>query len=155
MVDDETSFAEDIAALVSDHLRCEVVGTAAAAMQAVRKRSYDIVFLDIDLHAEEDGIALLKKLKAFDPALPIIMLTKSAELPTIVESIKAGAFYYVIKGTGPSIHELVHIASRAIDDARMRRAVEQIDEEAGNPLDAIVGKSSAIEKVKREIKRVP
>jgi two-component system nitrogen regulation response regulator NtrX len=154
MVDDEVSFAEDIAALVSDHLRCDVVGTPTAAMQAIRKRSYDIAFLDIDLHAEEDGIALLKKLKAFDPTLPVIMLTKSAELASIVESIKAGAFYYVIKGTGPSIHELAHIANLAIEEARMRRAVAQIDEDAGNPLDAMVGKSPAIERVKREVRRV-
>ena len=154
MVDDETSFAEDIASLVSDRFECRVVADGAAAMSEIRRRSYDIAFLDIDLHEAESGIDLLKRMKAFDETLPIVMLTKSAELASIVESIKCGAFYYVIKGTGPSIHELVHIAGLAIEDARMRRAVQALSEDGEGALDAIVGTSPAIQRVKREISRV-
>lgn len=154
MVDDETSFAEDIAALVSDRFDCRVVADGAAAMKEITRRSYDVVFLDIDLRAAESGIDVLKKMKEFDETLPVVMLTKSAELAAIVESIKCGAFYYVIKGTGPSIHELVHIAGLAIEDARMRRAVVALSEDGGNALDAIVGTSPAIQRMKREIARV-
>lgn len=154
MVDDEMSFAEDIAALVSDRFDCRVVGDGAAAMSEITRRSYDIVFLDIDLRAAESGIDVLKRMKAFDETLPVVMLTKSAELSSIVESIKCGAFYYVMKGTGPSIHELVHIAGLAIEDARMRRAVEALGEDGEGALDAIVGTSPAIQRVKREIVRV-
>jgi two-component system, NtrC family, response regulator AtoC len=154
MVDDETNFAEDIAALVSDRFDCRVVADGAAAMNEIKRRSYDVVFLDIDLRAAESGIDVLKKMKAFDETLPVVMLTKSAELASIVESIKCGAFYYVIKGTGPSIHELVHIAGLAIEDARMRRAVVALSEDGESALDAIVGASPAIQRVKREIVRV-
>ncbi len=154
MVDDETSFAEDIAALVSDRFDCKVVADGAAAMSEITRRSYDVVFLDIDLRAAESGIDVLRKMKAFDETLPCVMLTKSAELASIVESIKCGAFYYVIKGTGPSIHELVHIAGLAIEDARMRRAVVALNEDGKDALDAIVGGSPAIQRVKREIARV-
>jgi DNA-binding NtrC family response regulator len=154
MVDDETSFAEDIAALVSDHFDCRVVADGAAAMSEITRRSYDVVFLDIDLRAAESGIDVIKRMKAFDHTLPVVMLTKSAELSSIVESIKCGAFYYVIKGTGPSIHELVHIAGLAIEDARMRRAVEALNEDGEGALDAIVGASPAIQRLKREIVRV-
>ncbi len=154
MVDDETSFAEDIAALVSDRFDCRVVADGAAAMKGITRRSYDVVFLDIDLRSTESGIDVLKKMKAFDDTLPCVMLTKSAELASIVESIKCGAFYYVIKGTGPSIHELVHIAGLAIDDARMRRAVVALSEDGQDALEAIVGTSPGIQRVKREVARV-
>jgi DNA-binding NtrC family response regulator len=154
MVDDETSFAGDIAALVSQHFDCRVVADGSAAMAEVTRRSYDVVFLDIDLQTTENGIDVLRKMKAYDRTLPVVMLTKSAELASIVESIKSGAFYYVIKGTGPSIHELVHIAGLAIEDARMRRAVVALSEDGQTALNALVGGSPGIQRVKREIAQV-
>ena len=154
MVDDETSFAEDIAALVSEHLNCTVVGDPGSGMRAVKERSYDLVLLDIDLQSDMNGIDLLKEIKKQDPDLPVVMLTKLTEMSHIVESIRGGAFFYVTKGTGPAVHEIVHIARLAIEDARNRRAVELIDGEMGDALAAIVGESPAIRRLKREIERV-
>ncbi len=154
MVDDETNFAEDIAALVSEHLNCTVVGDPNSGMRAVKERSYDLVLLDIDLQSDMSGIDLLEKIKEQDPGLPVVMLTKLTEMSHVVESIRSGAFYYVTKGTGPSVHEIVHVAKLAIEDARNRRAVELIDAEIDDALDAIVGESPAIRKLKREIERV-
>ncbi|MBD3347984.1 MAG: response regulator [Candidatus Eisenbacteria bacterium] len=154
IIDDETGYAEDLAALVSDDLRCDVSGTPEDAMRAVERVAYDLVFLDIDLQHEIDGIALLARLKEFDPALPVVMLTKTSDVADIVESMKRGAFYYVVKGEDLSVHDLVHVARLAVDDARMRRSVSAIEEEERGALDAIVGSSSATRRLKEEIARV-
>lgn len=154
IVDDETTFAEDIAALVSEHLNCAVVGNPASGMKLARERSYDLVLVDIDLQSDRNGIDLLGEIKRENPELPVVMLTKSTEMSHIVESIRAGAFYYVTKGTDLATHEIVHIAKLAIEDARNRRAVKLIDEEMGDVLSALVGDSPAIQKVKRAIVRI-
>jgi DNA-binding NtrC family response regulator len=68
------------------------------------------------------------------------MLTKLVEVSNIVDSIKAGAFHYVIKGTESLLQELGHVAELAIEDARMRSAVAWMAESSnGHALDTIVG----------------
>jgi DNA-binding NtrC family response regulator len=155
IVDDETEFAEDTALFLSDRFQCEVVGDPAAGMAAIRRRSYALVLLDIDLQAEEDGIALLRRIKEFDPGLPVVMLTKLVEVSNIVESIKAGAFHYVIKGTESLLQELGHVSELAIEDARMRAAVAWMAESSnGDALDALVGSSPQMARVKQDIRQV-
>ncbi len=154
IVDDEVAFAEDIAGLVKERLKTDVVADPASALTALDRRSYDIVFLDVDLQAEIDGIELLKRLHELDPELPVVMLTNSADPRTIIESIKGGAFYYVIKGTAPSILELIHIAELAIEDARLRRSVTLMDEFQDDPLNAMQGTSPAVRKIRDEVLRV-
>ncbi len=154
IVDDEVRYAEDIAALVSDELRCDVAGDPDAARKRIQRTSYDLVLQDIDLHHETDGIAFLKELRELDPALPVVMLTKTSDLSAIIESIKSGAFYYVIKGEDLSVHDIVHVARLAIEDAHMKRAVAWVEEEESGALDSIVGSSPATARLKDEIARV-
>lgn len=153
IVDDEVRYAEDIAALVSDELRCDVAGDPDAARGRIQRTSYDLVLQDIDLHHETDGIAFLKELKELDPALPVVMLTKTNDLSAIIESVKSGAFYYVIKGEDLSVHDIIHVSRLAIEDARMKRAVAWVEEES-SALDSIVGSSPATSRLKDEIARV-
>jgi two-component system response regulator AtoC len=155
IVDDETDFAEDTAVFLSDRFQCDVVGDPSAGMEAIRKRSYALVLLDIDLQAEEDGIALLRRMKEFDPGLPVVMLTKLASVSDVVESIRAGAFHYVIKSTESMLQELGHVCGLAIEDARMRTAVAWMAESAaGDALDGFVGSSPPMMRIKEEIRRV-
>jgi len=155
IVDDETDFAEDTALFLSDRFQCEVVGDPGAGMEAIRRRSYALVLLDIDLQADEDGIALLRRIKEFDSGIPVVMLTKLADVSNIVESIKAGAFHYVIKGTESLLQELGHMAELAIEDARMRCAVAWMAASSnGDALDSLVGSSPQIARVKQEIRQV-
>lgn len=104
IVDDEVCYAQDIALALKKDFDCEVVPDAEAGMNRFRRATFDLLLLDIDLRASENGIDLLRKMKELEPGVPAIMLTKVAELESIVASIKAGAFYYVLKGTGSVIH---------------------------------------------------
>ncbi len=153
-VDDETGFAEDMAALVSDEFRCDVVGDPVSAMRQFQRFSYDLALLDIDLQHDTDGIGLLKQMKEQDSSVPVVMLTKTADLSAIIESVKCGAFYYVLKGADPSIHDLMHVARLAIEDARLRRAVSRFEEEERDVCDGIVGSSPATRGLKDEIAKV-
>lgn len=153
-VDDELDAARDLAILVADHLRCDVVPGPAECMHALRRTSYDLILLDIELDSEINGIDLLRAVKAHDPDLPAVMLTKSAKTGHIVESIKAGAFHYVTKGADPAVHDIIHVSKKAIEDARMRRAVSELEETEAGAAEAMVGSSPAMTKIRHEIARV-
>lgn len=154
LVDDEVDAARDLAVLVADHLRCDVVPGPAECMHSLRKVSYDLVLLDIELDSDVTGIDLLRAIKAHDPDLPAIMLTRSARSEHIVESIKAGAFHYVIKGADQAVHDIIHMSCKAIEDARMRRSVSELVATEAAAVGSLVGSSAAMRNVKREISRV-
>jgi len=150
VVDDEP-YGEDIAARLENEFAFDVVATCDAARDRIRRNRYDLALLDIDLGEGPTGVDLLKWIGAEDMSLPAIMLTKIADMETIVESISNGAFYYVIKGRQATLKELRHVAEKAIEHGRLRRAVppEAVDEP--DALARIAGVSPAIRRIKEQI----
>lgn len=57
----------------------------------------DVVFLD---HTLDDisGFELLKKIKRFNPDIHTVMLSGQSDIKTAIDSLKFGAFDYIIKG---------------------------------------------------------
>jgi len=154
-VDDETAQAEDMIALMPDTMEIELVADPTTAEERIKTEPYDLILMDIDLQADINGIELLKKVKEFDPDLPVVMLTKYEDPTHVIESIKGGAFYYVTKGRVPSVKQIEHIARLAIEDARNRHASQILaDIEPGSAMDAMVGESPAMAFLRKEIRRV-
>jgi DNA-binding NtrC family response regulator len=57
----------------------------------------EVIFLD---HNMDDitGFEVLKKIKRFDPNIYVVMLSGQESMKTAVDSLKYGAFDYIIKG---------------------------------------------------------
>ena len=51
-----------------------VVDNTGAALNAVKGKNFDIVFLDIVM-PEKDGVDTLKEIKELSPALPVVMMS--------------------------------------------------------------------------------
>ena len=66
------------------------------AIDQVQKFVPDVILLDIKMPGM-DGITLLKKIKAHDPDVEVIIITGFASLDSAVEALKYGAFDYIKK----------------------------------------------------------
>jgi DNA-binding NarL/FixJ family response regulator len=73
--------------------RAEVL-LAEAALEGPRK--WDLVLMDLELPGV-DGIEATRRLKALDPAMPVVALTVFEEPATILEAIAAGIDGYLLK----------------------------------------------------------
>ena len=51
-----------------------VVDNASAALEVVKKRTFDVAFLDIVM-PEKDGVATLQEIRTVAPHLPIVMMS--------------------------------------------------------------------------------
>lgn len=60
----------------------------------------NIVLLDYQLEGTYNGIEVLKKIKAFNPDIQVIMLSGQDQLEIAVNCLKYGAFDYVVKTDG-------------------------------------------------------
>ncbi len=76
------------------------VGEAQAGFERVAEIQPDVVLLDMRLPGMS-GLELLRRLRAAYPALPIAMLTTSAEERDVIESLQSGAQGYLLKDMEP------------------------------------------------------
>ncbi len=66
------------------------------AVDAVRSGPFDLVLMDVCM-TNMDGTEALRKIRAINPAIPVVMLTANAFVETAVEAIKLGAHDYLAK----------------------------------------------------------
>jgi two-component system nitrogen regulation response regulator NtrX len=153
IVDDE----EDIRDLIAGILHDEGYATRTArdsdsAVQAVRMRRPQLVVLDIWLQGSRlDGIQVLDVLKRDCPELPIVMISGHGTIETAVSSIKKGAYDFIEKPF--KADRLLHVVTRALEAARLRREIQELKLRAGDDSE-LVGQSSAIAQLRQQIDKI-
>jgi len=66
------------------------VGNGASLLAALPTRAWDLILLDVMMPGES-VIDLLRKIRAFSPTVPVLMLTAALELEYIIQTMRAGA----------------------------------------------------------------
>ena len=91
-------------------------------------KEISLVLLDIKMpqqfamDEEYEGIEVLKEIKKLRPEIPVIMVTVfSTDIEKIVDSIRAGAFYYIPKPLDPNYLALQ--VNRALKEISLQRDV--------------------------------
>ena len=87
--------------LISEMLRrmdyeVREAGTAADALDSVRRAAPDAILLDIKL-PDASGTTVLDELRKLRPTVPIIMLTANTDVIVARNTLKRGAFDYITK----------------------------------------------------------
>src|SRR2546428_9893363 len=101
IVDDEQTLARSAKAFLADHgYEAEVATSGEKAMELLENLQPDVVFADIRLPGMS-GLDLLKRIRQFDPVIPVIMLTAYGSIEGAVEAGKPWALDYVQKPLGP------------------------------------------------------
>lgn len=119
IVDDEQTLARSAKAFLADHgYEAEVTGSGEQALELLERLQPDVVFADVRLPGMS-GIDLLKRIREFDPVLPVIMLTAYGSIEGAVEAVKLGAFDYVKKPV--DLEELKLLADRARENRQLKQ----------------------------------
>ena len=103
----------------------------ATALEHVRERGADAVILDLRL-GTEDGIEVLKRLRAEDPDLPVLMLTGHGTIEHAVRATRLGAFDFMLKPV--DVDHLGIVLERALEHGRLRREVDSARREKLPPI---------------------
>jgi len=102
------------------------VATSAAALEALDRGHFEVVFLDLWLGAEA-GMDLLPQMLARQPDLGVIVVTAFASIESAVNAIRRGAVDYVPKPFTPDQVRLA--AGRVVEAQRLRRRLAELREE--------------------------
>ncbi|HOV13261.1 MAG TPA: response regulator [Spirochaetota bacterium] len=113
-----------------------VVGKASSGPKAVeiaRSVSPELVFMDINMPGEYDGVVAAKIIEA-ELGIPIIFLTAYSNNEYIVEIQKFGPFGYIVKPFKEAeVRVAIHIALyRSKMESKLRRSIEKYKEQLLN-----------------------
>src|SRR2546426_11869141 len=88
IVDDEQTLARSAKAFLADHgYDAEVATSGEKAMELLENLQPDVVFADVRLPGMT-GLDLLKRIREFDPVIPVIMVTAYGSIEGAVEAVK-------------------------------------------------------------------
>jgi two-component system, NtrC family, response regulator AtoC len=118
VADDEAGIREFISdALALDGHDVTVAADGLAAGRELDEHSFDLLFTDLRMPGQ-DGMALLRKVRAEQPEVQVIVLTAHGTVGSAVEAMKLGAFDYLQKPIGGP-DELTLLATRALERRRL------------------------------------
>ncbi len=97
VVDDETPVKTMMAAaLERQGYAVELASGAHEALTALEMNNFNLVLTDIVMQ-DVDGIALLDRIHALQPNLPVVMVTAVHDISVAIDSMRRGAYDYLLK----------------------------------------------------------
>jgi len=154
IVDDERTLARSIKAfLIDSGYDAEVAGSGEQALEQIERLRPDVIFADVRLPGM-NGIELLRRIREFDPAVPVIMMTAYGTIEGAVEAVKLGAFDYLKKPV--DLDELKLLTDRARESSRLKQELSYY-RRRGTPelrFAEIIGQSPAMQAVLDRAKQI-
>ena len=125
LVDDDATFRQVMANELNRlGYQIEAVGSGEEAVRRIATLEPDVVLLDLRLPGM-NGLEVLKSIHASAPATEVVMLTGHGSIDTAIESIRIGAFDYVVK---PCPLDELHIRiQRAIERRSLRKRANLLE----------------------------
>ncbi len=99
VVEDDAEMCETLSDILSDkgyEVKTAGRGEEGLALARKEKKKFPICLLDLKL-PDITGVEVLKGLKALNPDTYAIIITAFASKETVIEALKAGAYYYIEK----------------------------------------------------------
>ena len=107
VVDDEEIVRESLCNwLQEDGYQAEAVEDGFKALDIIKKKPWNVLFVDLKMPGM-DGLEVMRRAKALQPELPIVIITAYATVNTAVEAMKEGAYDYLVKPFNPEEISLI------------------------------------------------
>ncbi|HEX6903005.1 MAG TPA: sigma-54 dependent transcriptional regulator [Thermoanaerobaculia bacterium] len=154
IVDDERPIRRILSVLLQERQhRVAEVGSGEEALAALPEAKPDLALLDLKLPGM-DGLETLKRLRALNPELIVVMMTAHGTISSAVEAMRRGAHDYIAKPFDND--ELLMVVDRALEVKRLtsENTALREDLETRYGFSEIVGVSREIQEVFRMMAKV-
>ncbi|HKW26453.1 MAG TPA: sigma-54 dependent transcriptional regulator [Terriglobales bacterium] len=118
IVDDEAGIRQSLKGVLEDEgYKVAAVESGESCLETLRRRSFDVILLDIWLPGM-DGLETLEKIRDTEDAPEIIMISGHGTIETAVRATKLGAFDFLEKPL--SLEKTLILVKNAADAKRLR-----------------------------------
>jgi DNA-binding NtrC family response regulator len=154
VVDDEVNARTALAELLRDEgLDVETAADAFKALGKYESFAPHIVVTDLRMPGM-DGIELVKKLRAFEDGVGIVVMTAYGEVTTAVAAMRAGAADYLTKPL--DFEELLVVVDHVLEHQQLAREARQLRQRVRDRVapDNIVGTAPPMQRVFQVVDQV-
>ncbi len=115
----------------------------STAIEKVQERPFDLILMDVRM-LKVSGLEALERIKAFNPAIPVTIMTAYSSVETAIEALKKGAYDYLTKPL--DFDKLRLTIERALEHTRLKEENRLLKENLGKHFDMqnIIGRSPAM-----------
>jgi len=149
VVDDEEGARSGLEKLLRlEGYAVDAAADGLAALERAAEQPPDVVVTDLKM-PRMDGMALMERLRAQWPGMPVIVVTAFGDVGSAVAAMRHGAEHYLVKPV--DFDELQVAIDRAIENRDVRAEADQLRrqlrERDARGLEGMVGASPAMQKV--------
>jgi DNA-binding NtrC family response regulator len=111
-------------------------------------KSPDVISLDY-LLPDYNGLDIFKKIRKFNPAIPVIIVSGQQDIATALEILRKGAYDYVVKDRNMK-GRLTNLINKIEQNRQLQLKITQLEEEVGKKYldyNPIKGTSPAIQRI--------
>ena len=150
VVDDESSIRRTLKEILEfEKHEVDIAANGADAIDLAKEIIYDVILLDIKM-PEMDGIEVLDRLQKLGD-VPVIMISGHGTIDTAVESIKKGAYDFIVKP--PDLNRLLISVRNAVDKKELVSQTVKLKKEVNKKFE-IIGESEPMLQLKEMITKV-
>ncbi len=154
VVDDDQAHRTMLRTLLSGWgYRVSEADDGERAITMVHESAFDLILMDMRM-IKVSGLEALAAIKAYNPAIPVVIMTAYSSVETAVEALKKGAYDYLTKPL--DFDELRLAMERAMDHRFLREENRLLRETLSGQFDRqnIIGRSRAMEKLLETVAQV-
>ena len=154
IVDDEDDIRQLIAGILEDEgYESRQAANSADAFSAIAARQPSLIILDVWLRdSEHDGLQMLEVIRRDNPNQQVVMISGHGTVDMAVSATKMGAYDFISKPFKTEV--LLHTVSRAVEQAQLRRENVELQAQAVDRVDDLVGESPAVSQLRQAIEKV-
>ncbi|CAM4127940.1 helix-turn-helix, Fis-type [Yersinia intermedia] len=139
VVDDDLSHCTIIRALMTGWgYQVSLAHNGREAVERTKEIPFDLIVTDVRM-SEMDGIEALKTIKAYNPAIPILIMTAYSNIESAVDAIKSGAYDYLTK---PLDFDMLQLTlARALEHTGLKNENKQLKQQLTVSPQNMIGRS--------------
>ena len=135
IVDDELGPRESLGMILKPSFNVYSSEDGKQALQIIKNTNVDIVTLDLKMPVMS-GEEVLKRIKAYDPTIEVVIITGYGTLKSAVEAIKYNVFDYILKPF--NVSDILATVKRCLErremSLRMKDFLDEIEKERKSPI---------------------
>jgi two-component system nitrogen regulation response regulator NtrX len=148
IVDDEASIRESLEAVLQDEgFQPSSSDSGEACLELLRRKSFDVVLLDIWLPGM-DGLDVLQKIRELENPPEVIIISGHGSIETAVRATKLGAFDFLEKPL--SIDKTLILLNNALRAKKLRQENKELRKQLA-PKSVIAGESVPMKALRQQI----
>jgi DNA-binding NtrC family response regulator len=155
LVADDDAVAREllVEVLTREGYRVRAAAGGAEAIRLAESEVFDVALIDLRM-PDVDGLGVLARIRALDPAPPVFILTAFAAIETAIEAIRQGAYDYLSKPF--RVDEIKLAVRRVLETERLVRENREYRQELQGRygVERLIGQSPEMVAIYRLVARV-